>query len=94
VIGSTPDRLALRIAAWLALAILIAIAFYYAKKYEAEMLTDAAPGCGIRLSRPTLGPSLCQGCNAPKPFENLEAYSLKKRRRPVRKYRRRHGRRQ
>jgi hypothetical protein len=34
-------RLAVRIAAWLALAILYAIAFHYAKKYEAEMLTDA-----------------------------------------------------
>jgi hypothetical protein len=41
VIGSTPDRLALRIATWLALAILIAIAFHYAKKYEAEMLTKS-----------------------------------------------------
>ena len=39
-------RLALRIAAWLALAILYAVAFHYAKKskkYEGEMLTDAAP---------------------------------------------------
>jgi hypothetical protein len=34
-------RLALRIAAWLALAILYAIAFHYAKKYETDMLTDA-----------------------------------------------------
>jgi hypothetical protein len=34
-------RLALRIAAWLALAIIYGIAFHYAKKYEAEMLTDA-----------------------------------------------------
>jgi hypothetical protein len=29
-------------------------------------------GCGARLSRPTLGPSRCHNCNAPKPFENLE----------------------
>jgi hypothetical protein len=36
-------RLALRIAACLALAILYATAFHYAKKYEGEMLTDAAP---------------------------------------------------
>ena len=32
---------ALRIAGWIALAVIIAIAFHYAKKYEAEMLTDA-----------------------------------------------------
>ncbi len=31
---------AIRIAAWLALAAIIAIAFHYAKKYEADMLTD------------------------------------------------------
>jgi hypothetical protein len=32
-------RLAPRIAAWLALAIIYAIAFHYAKKYESEVLT-------------------------------------------------------
>jgi hypothetical protein len=40
-------RLALRIAAWVALALIYAIAFHYAKKYEAEMLTkDAISGAG------------------------------------------------
>jgi hypothetical protein len=34
-------RRAFRIAGWIVLAILLAIAFHYAKKYEAEMLTDA-----------------------------------------------------
>jgi hypothetical protein len=34
---------AIRIAGWIALAVIIAIAFHYAKKYEAEMLTDAPP---------------------------------------------------
>jgi hypothetical protein len=33
-------RLPLRIAAWLALAIIYVIAFHYAKKYEAEFLTS------------------------------------------------------
>jgi hypothetical protein len=32
--------LALRIAAWLALAALYVITFHYAKKYEAELLTS------------------------------------------------------
>ena len=33
-------RLAIRVAAWVALAVVIAIAFRYAKKYESDMLTD------------------------------------------------------
>lgn len=37
-------RLAPRIAAWIALAIIYAIAFHYAKKYEAEMLTSTEVG--------------------------------------------------
>jgi hypothetical protein len=36
-------RRARRIAAWLALAIIYGIAFHYAKKYEAEMLTGLSP---------------------------------------------------
>jgi hypothetical protein len=32
---------ATRIAAWIALALLVAVAFHYAKKYEAEMLSYA-----------------------------------------------------
>jgi hypothetical protein len=39
--ASAATRLPLRIAPWLALAIIYAMAFHYAKKYEAEMLTDA-----------------------------------------------------
>jgi hypothetical protein len=34
------QRWAFRIAAWLALALVIAIAFHYAEKYEGDMLTD------------------------------------------------------
>lgn len=38
---STADtQMAVRIAAWLALAVIYAIAFHYAKKYEGDMLTD------------------------------------------------------
>ncbi len=37
-------RRALHIAAWLALAVIYAIAFHYAKKYEAEMLTSTEVG--------------------------------------------------
>jgi hypothetical protein len=39
---------AIRIAGWIALAVIIAIAFHYAKKYEAEMLTD--PGSELVVS--------------------------------------------
>ena len=43
VVANRPhwERRAFRIVGWIVLAILLAIAFHYAKKYEAEMLTDA-----------------------------------------------------
>jgi hypothetical protein len=34
------DRLTLRIVFWIAIAVVVAIAFHYAKKYEGDMLTD------------------------------------------------------
>jgi hypothetical protein len=45
VVANRPHwgRRAFRIAGWIALAVIYAIAFHYAKKYEAEMLTDAPP---------------------------------------------------
>lgn len=48
---------ALRIAAWLALAVIIAIAFHYGKKYEADMLTD--PGSEFHCSIAN-GPVVCR----------------------------------
>jgi hypothetical protein len=46
-------RRAIRIAAWVALAVIIAIAFHYGKKYEGDMLTDPVPKYGTHLPRPT-----------------------------------------
>jgi hypothetical protein len=40
-VATPTERLAFRIAAWLALAIIYAVAFHYAKKYEADMLTGS-----------------------------------------------------
>jgi hypothetical protein len=51
-------RRAFRIAAWIAFAVLIAIAFHYGKKYEGDMLT----GTGSELT------SLSRGIA---PIENL-----------------------
>jgi hypothetical protein len=50
-------RLALRIVAGIALAILIAMAFHYAKKYESNMLTD--PGSEFNCSIAN-GPVVCK----------------------------------
>ena len=63
---------AIRIAGWIALAVIIAIAFHYAKKYEAEMLTDAPP---------TSSSDLCRG-RAHIPTREFGACSPEKRRRP------------
>jgi hypothetical protein len=39
-IATSRRSIALRVAGWVAASILISIAFHYAKKYEAGMLTD------------------------------------------------------
>jgi hypothetical protein len=44
--GVIAKRAALRIAAWISLATIISVAFHYAKKYEADMLTDAGSEMG------------------------------------------------
>lgn len=47
VAARTPSRI--RIAAWLAMAVLLVAAFHYAKKYEASMLTDRYDTLGRSL---------------------------------------------
>jgi hypothetical protein len=50
-------RRPLRVAAWIGLAAIIAIAFHYGKKYEADMLTDPSTG-GASDSAPYPNPRI------------------------------------
>jgi hypothetical protein len=58
-------RRCLRIAAWLALAVIYAIAFHYAKKYEGDMLTDHFQTTGFPARPAPAGASdqhdICRG---------------------------------
>jgi hypothetical protein len=62
---SSCQRWAARGAAWLALAILLAIAFHYAKKYEGDMLTDHFQTTGFPARPAPAGASdqhdICRG---------------------------------